>query len=356
MNDKIAPLTSDNYPSWKQDMIAILLDRNVYEFVLGKENPPGDDATEKEKMRFRKRCNKTFSSIYLNVSKHLRPLIVDIAEGKKAWEVIQKYFRPESRARTIGLLDQFFSCRIEINEKIGLYAARLRKIIADLLDCGEKVPLKYQAFQLIRFLPDCFGAIVQAIYRWPDDRFTFDQVLNELIAEEARLKQCSRDHEQFALHSATPLRTGTRNISKINRPQDKAKKYNKTGYSDSDYWVKKKGSPKSLIAEACITERSDPNAWIIDSAATTHFCSDRKWFTKFESSNKPEHIYLANSDTCPIEGKGTVKLSYPNGQCFFLNNVIYSSQIRHNLISAPKLDQGGAKFIGQRRKIQVFDG
>ncbi|GBM55622.1 Retrovirus-related Pol polyprotein from transposon TNT 1-94 [Araneus ventricosus] len=322
MNDKIAPLTSDNYPSWKQDMIAILLDRNVYDIVLGKENPPGDDATEKEKMRFKKRCNKAFSSIYLNVSKDLRPLIADITEGKKAWEVIQKYFHPESRARTI--------------------------------DCGEKVPLKYQAFQLIRFLPDCFGAIVQAIYRWPDDQFTFDQVLNELIAEEARLEQCSRDHEQFALHSATPLRTGTRNISKINRPQDKAKKYNKTGYSDGDYWVKKKGSPKSFIAEACITERSDPNAWIVDSAATTHFCSDRKWFTKFEPSNKPEHIYMANSDTCPIEGKGTVKLSYLNGQCFFLNNVIYSSQIRHNLISAPKLDQGGAKFIGQRRKIQVF--
>ncbi|GBL95548.1 Retrovirus-related Pol polyprotein from transposon TNT 1-94 [Araneus ventricosus] len=356
MNDKIAPLTSDNYPSWKQDMIAILLDRNVYDIVLGKENSPGDDATEKEKMRFKKRCNKAFSSIYLNVSKGLRTLIADITEGKNAWEVIQKYFHPESRARTIGLLDQFFSCRIEINEKIGLYAARLRKIIADLLDCGEKVPLKYQAFQLIRFLPDCFGAIVQAIYRWPDDQFTFDQVLNELIAEEARLEQCSRDHEQFTLHSATLLRTSTRNISKINRPQAKAKKYNKTGYSDRDYWVKKKGSPKSFIAEACITERSDPNAWIIDSAATTHFCSDRKWFTKFEPSNKPEHIYLANSDTCPIEGKGTVKLSYPNGQCFFLNNVIYSSQIRHNLISAPKLDQGGAKFIGQRRKIQVFDG
>ncbi|GBN44509.1 hypothetical protein AVEN_177562-1, partial [Araneus ventricosus] len=305
MNDKIAPLTSDNYPSWKQDMIAILLDRNVYDIVLGKENPPGDDATEKEKMRFKKRCNKAFSSIYLNVSKDLRLLIADITEGKKAWEVIQKYFHPESRARTIGLLDQFFSCRIEINEKIGLYAARLRKIIADLLDCGEKVPLKYQAFQLIRFLPDCFGAIVQAIYRWPDDRFTFDQVLNELVAEEARLEQCSRDHEQFALHSATPLRTGTRNISKINRPQNKTKKCNKTGYSDGDYWVKKKGSPKSFIAEACITERSDPNAWIIDSAATTHFCSDRKWFTKFEPSNKPEHIYMANSDTCPVEGKGT---------------------------------------------------
>ncbi|GBM39940.1 Retrovirus-related Pol polyprotein from transposon TNT 1-94 [Araneus ventricosus] len=63
---------------------------------------------------------------------------------------------------------------------------------------------------------------------------------------------------------------------------------------------------------------------------------------------------MANSDTCPIEGKGSVKLSYPNGQCFFLNNVIYSSQIRHNLISAPKLDQGGAKFIGQRRKFKFF--
>ncbi|GBN11513.1 hypothetical protein AVEN_194008-1 [Araneus ventricosus] len=136
---------------------------------LGKESPPGDDATEKEKMCFKKRCNKAFSSIYLNVSKYLRPLIADTTEEKKAWEVIQKYFHPESRAHTIGLLDQFFSCRIEINEKIGLYAATFRKIIADLLDCGGKIPVKYQAFQLIRFLPDCFGAIVQAIYRWPDD-------------------------------------------------------------------------------------------------------------------------------------------------------------------------------------------
>ncbi|GBL83009.1 hypothetical protein AVEN_165247-1 [Araneus ventricosus] len=199
-NDKVAPLTSDNYPSWKQDMKAILLDRNVYDIVLGKESPPGDGATEKEKLCYKKHCNKAFSSIYLNVSKGLRPSIADITEGRKPRE-------------------------IDINDKIGLYAARLRKIIADLLDCGEKIPLKYQAFQLARFLSDCFGAIVQAIYRWPDDQFAFDQVLNKIIAEEARLEQCSRDHEQFALHSATSLRTGTRNYSKVNRSQDKVPRW-----------------------------------------------------------------------------------------------------------------------------------
>ncbi|GBM61939.1 hypothetical protein AVEN_272803-1 [Araneus ventricosus] len=134
----------------------------------------------------------------------------------------------------IGLLDQFFSCIIDINEKIGLYAARLQKIIADLLDCSEKITSKYQAFQNIRFLPDCFGAIVQTICTWPDDQLAFDQVLNELIAEETRLEQCSRDHEQFALNSATPSRTGTRNRSEANRPQYKVKKYNMTGYSDRD--------------------------------------------------------------------------------------------------------------------------
>ncbi|GBM99700.1 hypothetical protein AVEN_104060-1 [Araneus ventricosus] len=342
-------MTSDNYPSWKQNTIAILLDHYVYDIVLGKESPPGDGATEKKKLHYKKHCNKAYSPIYLNVSKDLRPLISDITEGKKAWEVIQKYFHPESRTHTIGLLDQFFSCRIDINKKISLYAVRLRKITANLLDCGEKIPSKYQAFQL-RFLPNCFGAIIQAIYRWPDDQFTFDQVLNELIAEEAHLEQCSRDHKQFALHSDTPLGTGTRNYSKVNHPLDKVKKYNKTGYSDRDYWVKKKGSPKSFIDEESITERSDPNAWIIDSAATTHFCSDKNGFTKFEPSNKPEHIYLANSNACPIEGKGTEKPSYPNGESFFLNNVIYSSQIRHNLISTPKLDQGGDTFIGQTRK------
>ncbi|GBN39761.1 hypothetical protein AVEN_110050-1 [Araneus ventricosus] len=95
INNKVAPLTSGNYPSWKQDMISTLLDRNVYDIVLGKESSPGDDATEKEKLCYKKHCNKAFSSIYLNVSKELRPLIIDIMEGMKAWEVIQKYFHPE---------------------------------------------------------------------------------------------------------------------------------------------------------------------------------------------------------------------------------------------------------------------
>ncbi|GBL80489.1 hypothetical protein AVEN_225197-1 [Araneus ventricosus] len=85
-NDKVAPLTSDNYPSRKQDTIAILLDHNVYGIVLGKESPPGDDASKKEKLCYKKRCNTAFSSIYLNVSKDLRPLIADITEGNKAWE------------------------------------------------------------------------------------------------------------------------------------------------------------------------------------------------------------------------------------------------------------------------------
>ncbi|GBM38936.1 hypothetical protein AVEN_271050-1 [Araneus ventricosus] len=92
--------------------------------------------------------------MYLNVSKDIRPLFANITEGKRVWEVIQKYFNPKSRAHTIGLLDQFFSYKIGTNKKFCLYASRLRKIIADLLDCGEKIALKYQAFQVIRFLPD----------------------------------------------------------------------------------------------------------------------------------------------------------------------------------------------------------
>ncbi|GBO04896.1 hypothetical protein AVEN_11569-1 [Araneus ventricosus] len=93
-NDKVTSLTSDNYPPPEQDMTAILLDRNVYDIVLGKEISPRDNATEKEKCRYKKSCKKVFLSIYLNISKDLRTLIADITDGKRTWKIIQKYFHP----------------------------------------------------------------------------------------------------------------------------------------------------------------------------------------------------------------------------------------------------------------------
>ncbi|KAG8195641.1 hypothetical protein JTE90_004977 [Oedothorax gibbosus] len=45
---------------------------------------------------------------------------------------------------------------------------------------------------------------VQAIYRWEDSRFIFDKILEELLAEESRLKQCQKDQSFSAYYVDSP--------------------------------------------------------------------------------------------------------------------------------------------------------
>ncbi|GFX61946.1 retrovirus-related Pol polyprotein from transposon TNT 1-94 [Trichonephila clavipes] len=77
-----------------------------------------------------------------------------------------------------------YSNSLILEEEIGLYAARLRTIVFQLRDAGHPLEDLYQAFQLIRYLPESYQGIVQSIYRWDNKDFKFEHVLSELLAEE----------------------------------------------------------------------------------------------------------------------------------------------------------------------------
>ncbi|GBM49656.1 hypothetical protein AVEN_160778-1, partial [Araneus ventricosus] len=88
---------------------------------------------------------------------------------------------------------------IQEEESIGLSAARLRQLLNQLTEAGARIAEWHQSFQVIASLPMEFSGIVQSIYRWEDGKFAFDNVVNELVAEESRLKQCQSDRDFIAL-------------------------------------------------------------------------------------------------------------------------------------------------------------
>ncbi|KAG8180552.1 hypothetical protein JTE90_018172 [Oedothorax gibbosus] len=213
----IEKLNANNYSSWKDDVKVVLMDRGSWQIVVGKEEPPQpyspvkDDADEvpesdpafnkayqKQLKDFNLRRDGAYSTIYLSLEKEIRPLVSETDDPVEAFKILQLHFRPDSRARIIGLTDDFFSCRIDPNEEVVLYAARLKRIAVLLNDAGKPIDDWYQAFQLIQYLPQEFNGILQAIYRWTDDQFKSDKVLRELQAEEARLKKCSKNQEVVA--------------------------------------------------------------------------------------------------------------------------------------------------------------
>nr|KAJ0208664.1 hypothetical protein LSAT_V11C400206440 [Lactuca sativa] len=87
----------------------------------------------------------------------------------------------------------------------------------------------------------------------------------------------------------------------------------------------------SMISEAFYVQ-DDAVAWWVDSGATSHICKDLRWFKECQ----------------PIEDGSVVKwemLQLNQSRCLCLNNVLYVSEIRKNLVSEIVLNNCGYKQV-----------
>ncbi|GBO19376.1 Copia protein [Araneus ventricosus] len=116
---QIDKLNNSNYASWLDDIKVVLMEKNLWRITEESEVSPDEALFPKEYNEFQVRKNKAYATIYLSIEKEYRILISEISE----------------------------------DEDIGLFAARLKKIIIDLKDAGKPIADWYQAFQLIRYLP-----------------------------------------------------------------------------------------------------------------------------------------------------------------------------------------------------------
>jgi hypothetical protein len=58
------------------------------------------------------------------------------------------------------------------------------------------------------------------------------------------------------------------------------------------------------------------NKWWVDTGATRHICSDKKMFSTYQSVGYGEQLFMGNSSTSKVEGKGKVvlKISFKDVQ------------------------------------------
>ncbi|GBN24616.1 hypothetical protein AVEN_249587-1 [Araneus ventricosus] len=296
METSIEHLEADNYSSWRTDMKVLLRQRNCWRIVAGTETNP-EDEKYKELRDFNSRMDKAYSTIYLKVSKDL----------------------------------QTTSSRVESIHR-RKYESQIRSIVDQLNDASKPISEWYQAFQLIRFLPPEFNGIVQYIYRWDDNEFKFDKILQEHIAEESRLKQSIRDqHETCAFQSIE-----RNNISKTTRSKSKPSSYIKNVQPTRKNIKVMKYPNNNSIAESNLSQGYEKDSWILDTAATSHFCNNKNLLRNFRPVKNTIMSVAVGGVRCDIEGTGTVRMIFRNNgelETVDLLNVLYSPRLRRNLIS-----------------------
>ena len=87
--------------------------------------------------------------------------------------------------------------------------------------------------------------------------------------------------------------------------------------------------------------------WILDTGATRHICANKELFQEFEEATEENKVYMGNSATAGVHGKGKIFLKLTFGKTLALNNVLYVPDMRRNLVFGALLNKVGLKIVLQ---------
>ncbi|GFW57313.1 retrovirus-related Pol polyprotein from transposon TNT 1-94 [Trichonephila clavipes] len=104
----------------------------------------------------------------------------------------------------------------------------------------------------------------------------------------------------------------------------------------------KKSLPKSpsTVNETFNTE-FDKGLWVIDTAATSHFCNDKSLFLDLKPITNMKMSLATEDKSCPVEGIGTLRFRVKYKGSFHeitLTDVLFNPKLRRNLLSGSRLE------------------
>ena len=91
--------------------------------------------------------------------------------------------------------------------------------------------------------------------------------------------------------------------------------------------------------------------WWVDTEATRHICSDKKMFSSYEAINHGEQLFMGNSSTFKVEGKGKAILKMTFEKELTLNDVLHVPEIRKNLVFESLLSKKGFRLVFESDKF-----
>ncbi|GBO06160.1 Retrovirus-related Pol polyprotein from transposon TNT 1-94 [Araneus ventricosus] len=382
-------LDDSNYTSWKEDMKVVLMDRGCWSFII-EDKPCPEQATEKEKLEYDWRKQRCYTTIYQGIERKFLPLIRHTTDGKEAWNILKTNFEPTSKARLAVFIDEFFELKFNpVEETIGIFCKRVDEKKTQVKEAGFEIPELLIALQLIRRLPAEYDHLVQTLYRLKDEEFNHREVEKQLVNEAGRIqlkqKDLNLDYTENAYTVGSFRLQETRKKSSersgaVLDPSRNPGQYRKIcypkgmgpfcdfcsrkGHDASKCYKKRNKEKKQAFASEtsfCGTNQAfgvstDWDQFLIDTAATSHFCYERDWFKNFKELTTTKALLADKKSTYEVRGigdidfivkdiKGNVKIT--------LKDVFYTPNMRRNLISGARMDIAGLKIIWPNNAMRI---
>ncbi|XP_077221959.1 uncharacterized protein LOC143855776 [Tasmannia lanceolata] len=220
-------------------------------------------------------------------------------------------------------------------------------LIGELAKEGMKLPDTFVVGSLIEKLPLSWKDFKIGM-KHKTKEWTLDQVVVWIKIEE---KNILKDKQQNAKEYTSKANiVETKNDGSKNLKPKKEKNFKKSG-------PKKKGV--SVVTEVYLVEK--PKEWVLDTGATKPICGDRSFFYHYTKVKEGDQVFMGNSQTSKVVGKGKVLLKLTSGKVLALQEVLHVLDIQRKLVSRALLNKNGLKLTFEAdkaiiRKNNVFVG
>ncbi|CAH9094480.1 unnamed protein product, partial [Cuscuta epithymum] len=295
--------------------------------------------------------NKTVRGHLLNhMINNLFDLFVSYKSAKTIWDSLEKKYGADDAGKRKYVVSRWLAFKMEddkpIMEQVHLY----ENLCTDVLNEGMKMCDIFQANVLLEKFPPSWAEYRNHLKHKKKD-LNLQDLIGYMRTEEANRLKDKLDSISSISAKANLVETGgpshntrfkgkginrqNKNQHKIPKPEGKINKkvvcyvyevpshkvFQCSKRQSSGHNNQKKGS-SSGVAQASIAEHEDVIAavvveanlvdnkidWILDTGASRHPCANKELFRDFEDATDGECVFMGNSSTTGVLGKGKIML------------------------------------------------
>ncbi|GFX46570.1 retrovirus-related Pol polyprotein from transposon TNT 1-94 [Trichonephila clavipes] len=363
-NNQISVLTQNNWNTWKHDMQVLLMHYGCWQFIMQtKPEQPDEEATYKEKLDLQLRKDRCYTLIYTNISSDLKNLITETTDGVAAWKILKDHFEPVTRAREFqSTVQQIYRWKeedfrvVKIEAELILEANRLQLMKQDL-EKAENAYLSSFTSKKSKTLPGATAAAHGDSNGKNDYQKKGGKVFNCKTIKNVK-QSIKTIGPCYVCNKYGHLKVNCKEKKSLQKSPSTVNETFNTEFNINLRFCEAECSLLELdkqVVTSCILfeENSDKGVWVIDTAATSHFCDDKSLFLDLKPITNLKMSLAMEDKSCPVEGIGSLRFRVKYKGSFHeitLSDVLFNPKLRRNLLSGSRLESKGAPFVGTKAK------
>ncbi|XP_068483448.1 uncharacterized protein [Phaseolus vulgaris] len=363
---KIEVFTGQNFRRW-QERVSTLLD--MYKVALA--------LTTSKPTQPRLRNKLTIGSM------QIRYVVTLYSNAKDIWDSLILKYTAEDIVRQRFIIANYYRWEMIEGKDIKIQINENHKLIEDIKTESITLPDEFVSELLIEKLLQSWTDYKQQL-KHRHKQMTLSDLITHIIIEDTNRKECAAAKAKTLSAKANVVEDKLA-PKRYKKKIDHKKKYNKFSRTNgTNPTFKKKGNcfvcgklghhapqcrhrakngypPKANLVEgentivviiSQVNLVTNVSKWVVDSGATRHICANKNVFTSYTSvGDGEEQVYLGDSRTTPVLGKGKILLKLTSGKTLVLSDVLHVPSIRVNLISVTLLSKVGVKVSFEYDKI-----